>query len=467
VSDGEAADEVLSQLEHGKENLVRGLSVLAMSETSLSEAVRILHLEDDARDAEIVEESLRAAGLDCHIVRVERQLDFEREVRTGDHHVILSDYRLPGYDGMAALAFVREHRPEVPFILVSGAVGEEAAVVALLDGATDYVLKDHLSRLVPSLQRVLREAAEQRARKRAEAALLSSEERHRLERQLQQAQKLEAVGQLAAGIAHELNTPAQFVGDNLAFIRDSFLAMLEVNQAYRKLREQVEKEGGLEHEIAAIHAAEEAADFAYIEENLPTALASAEDGISRMSSIVRAMKEFAHPDRNESDYADLNRAIEATLTIARNEYKYVADVVVELGPLPPVLCRIGELNQVFLNLVINAAHAIADRIAVEGGRGRICVRSRQVDDSTVQVEVEDTGCGIPAAIRERVFEPFFTTKEVGRGSGQGLAIARSIIVGKHGGSLTFESEAGRGTTFSIALPIAGLQPREPEVASVH
>ena len=286
-------------------------------------------------------------------------------------------------------------------------------------------------------------------------------ERRGLESQLQQAQKLESVGQLAAGIAHELNTPAQFVGDNLVFIKSSVDAMNEVRKSYRQTIGRLEQTAGWEHEIERIRAAEEAADMTYLEENLPTALASAEDGINRMSAIVRAMKEFAHPDSKEADYADINRGIQATLTVARNEYKYVADAVTELQPLPPVLCHIGDLNQVFLNLIVNAAHAIGDRVAAEGGRGRICVRAILVDEATVRIEVQDTGSGIPPEIHSRIFDPFFTTKPVGKGSGQGLAIARSIVVGKHGGSLTFESEVGKGTTFIITLPIAGAQPPAP------
>ncbi len=164
------------------------------------------------------------------------------------------------------------------------------------------------------------------------------------------------------------------------------------------------------------------------------------------------MKEFAHPDQKEKVLADLNRALSTTLTVARNEYKYVADVETDLGELPLVPCLVGELNQVFLNLIVNAAHAIEAALAGTQGRGTIRVSTRREDDAVV-IAVSDTGTGIPEEIRGRVFEPFFTTKEVGKGTGQGLAIARSVVVDKHGGKLTFETVPGRGTTFFVRLPL--------------
>jgi signal transduction histidine kinase len=172
-----------------------------------------------------------------------------------------------------------------------------------------------------------------------------------------------------------------------------------------------------------------------------------------VATIVRAMKEFAHPDTRQKSAADLNRAIKSTLTVARNELKYVADVETDLGDLPPVVCNISDLNQVFLNLLVNAAHAIRE-VVREGtdAKGKIRVRTRR-EGNTVLIAISDTGCGIPENIRGRIFDPFFTTKEVGRGTGQGLSIARSVVVEKHGGSLTFETEPGKGTTFFVRLPI--------------
>jgi PAS domain S-box-containing protein len=273
-----------------------------------------------------------------------------------------------------------------------------------------------------------------------------------LESELNHARKLEAVGQLAAGIAHEINTPAQFVGDSIDFLSASFKDMTSLVSRYHDTIEQLACEPVRGPLLQVLREAEDAADLSYIVQNVPAAFGRARDGVDRIASIVGAMKEFSHPDQREKSRADLNRALQATLAIARNEYKYVAEVETELGELPAVMCHVGDLNQVFLNLLVNAAHAISDVVKQFGGKGKIRVRSR-MDGEKVCIEIADSGCGIPEEIRERVFDPFFTTKEVGRGSGQGLAIARSIIVDKHGGSLTFTSKVGHGTTFTILIPV--------------
>jgi PAS domain S-box-containing protein len=263
----------------------------------------------------------------------------------------------------------------------------------------------------------------------------------KLEFELRQAQKLESVGRLASGVAHEINTPVQFVSDSVHFVRDGLADLTLVLQKYR--------DGALD-----VAQAEEDADLPYLLEKLPQALDRSLEGLNRVAVIVRSMKEFAHPDRKEMTAVDLNQAIRSTLIIARNEYKYVADVETDLAELPPVTCHSGDINQAILNIVINAAHAIGDMVKGTDTKGCIAV-STQREDEAVVIRIRDTGGGIPATIRDRVFDPFFTTKEVGKGTGQGLAIARSVILEKHGGDLSFETEAGQGTTFVIRLPIAG------------
>jgi PAS domain S-box-containing protein len=286
-------------------------------------------------------------------------------------------------------------------------------------------------------------------------------ERRRLEVELRHAQKLEAVGSLAAGIAHEINTPIQFVGDNTRFLQNAFRDLEYLFTACHRLYVEACSGAVSPGMLYEVRAACEKADWEYLQAEVPKALDQALDGINRVASIVRAMKDFSHVDRRaEKSAADLNKAIESTLIVARNELKYVADVDVDLGPLPPVLCHLGDLNQVVLNLLINAAHAIEEVVGDSTRKGRITVRTRQFDDR-VEIAISDTGTGIPEAIRDKIFDPFFTTKHVGKGTGQGLALARAIVVEKHGGTLTFETEMGKGTTFHVRLPLSGIpEPRE-------
>ncbi|HEY8926848.1 MAG TPA: ATP-binding protein [Polyangia bacterium] len=280
---------------------------------------------------------------------------------------------------------------------------------------------------------------------------LDLRERKRLESELNLALKLESVGRLAAGVAHEINTPIQFVSDSVHFVRDAVNDLARLITKYQALHAQV-LEGQAAPELAAeISEAVEDADLSYLLENLPPAIERSLEGLDRVTTIVRSMKDFAHPDQKEMAAVDLNRCVSSTLTIARNELKYVADLETHLGELPPVVCHAGDINQVILNLVVNAAHAIGDVVKGTEGKGRITVTTR-VEGAEAVIAIGDTGGGIPAHIRDHVFDPFFTTKEVGRGTGQGLSIGRKIV-DRHKGQLTFETELGVGTTFFIRLPI--------------
>jgi signal transduction histidine kinase/two-component SAPR family response regulator len=274
-----------------------------------------------------------------------------------------------------------------------------------------------------------------------------------LELERVQAQKLESVGRLAAGVAHEINTPVQFVSDNVDFVRTSMTEVAVVIQAYRDLKLAVQSAGDIATAAQLAEAAERAADLDYVLDNVPSALVSSLEGLGRIATIVRSMKEFAHPDKAQQSLADLNQAIRSTLVIANNEYKYVAELDAQFADLPPVPCYLGEVNQVVLNLLVNASHAISDVVKDTGRRGKITVRTR-LDGNEVEISIGDTGTGIPEAARDKIFDPFFTTKAVGKGTGQGLAIAHSVIVNQHGGTLRFETECGKGTTFFIRLPIA-------------
>jgi PAS domain S-box-containing protein len=279
-------------------------------------------------------------------------------------------------------------------------------------------------------------------------------ERKMLEKQLAQAQKLRSIGQLASGIAHEINTPTQYVGDNIRFLKDAFEDLIVVLQGDEELLAAA-RGGVVSAElIRRLQDGRERADLEYLVSEVPVAIQHTLEGVERISKIVRAMKDFAHPGREEKAPADLNQIIDSTVTVARNEWKYVADMQTDFDrSLPPVLCHPAEIGQVILNLVINAAHAIED--VVKQGRaakGCITIATRR-RDGWAEIRISDTGGGIPENIRHRIFDPFFTTKEIGRGTGQGLAICYPVIVGKHGGRITFDSEVGRGTTFTIGLPL--------------
>ena len=283
-------------------------------------------------------------------------------------------------------------------------------------------------------------------------AFIDLTERRQLETQLRHAQKLESVGQLAAGIAHEINTPAQYVGDNLHFLSQSFADLRTLLERYREAVAAIPATPEGKETLEALRTAEDEIDVTFVDENATSAFDQAIDGISRISTIVRSMKEFAHPERGNKSFAYINHALKTTLAVAKNEYKYVADIETEFGDLPPVPCYIGDLNQVFLNLIVNAAHSIADVVGKDGGRGIIRIKTSYANNA-IRIEISDTGAGIPIEIRDRIFDPFFTTKEVGRGTGQGLAIARTIVVEKHGGTIDFTSEPGHGTTFTITIPV--------------
>jgi PAS domain S-box-containing protein len=261
-------------------------------------------------------------------------------------------------------------------------------------------------------------------------------ERKLLEDQLRQAQKMESVGRLSAGIAHQINSPMQFVSDNAHFLDKSFSTLSRVLETHRQSL-AIEKELKLDYLLAEV----------------PTAFRELRDGIERIRQIITAMKVFSHPGTTKKT-VDINEAIQSTVVIARNEWKYAADVVTDFDSnLPAVSCFAGEFNQVILNLIVNAAHAIAEANAAQRkDKGTIKIGTRR-DGGWIEIRISDTGTGIPEDVRHRIFDPFFTTKEVGKGTGQGLALAYAVIVEKHGGTIEVETEVGAGSTFIVRLPL--------------
>jgi len=262
-------------------------------------------------------------------------------------------------------------------------------------------------------------------------------DRKAAEERMASSERHESIGRLAAGVAHEINTPIQYLSDSVKFITEGVQELLT--------------------HVDSLHAGqapkpEANDDIEYLREELPPALKRVSEGLSRIAEIVRSLKDFSHADQIHMAAVDLNRAINSTLIVTRSEYAAVADVETDLAPLPDVMCHGGQINQVLLNLIVNAADAITDVVGRTGCRGVIAVRSR-LEDAHVVIEIQDTGGGIPESIRAAIFDPFFTTKDVGKGTGQGLAIARNVIVKGHQGALDFDTESGVGTTFRIRLPV--------------
>jgi signal transduction histidine kinase len=360
---------------------------------------------------------------------------------TGPRLAIL-DWMMPKADGLEVCRQVRlAKRPHyVYLILLTAKTGPEDVVAGLEAGADDYVVKPV-------------RFDELRLRLRCGCRVLEAEERQRdLERQLAQAQKLESIGHLASGIAHEINTPIQYIGDNGRFLEDAFRDLIRYLQSHRQTIEKM-KYALAPEELAPVLQVCQAVDFSYLEQEIPNAIGQLLEGVDQVARIVHAMKEFSHPGPVDKQPINLNRAIESTVLVSRNEWKHNAELTTDLAPdLPLVPCVAGEFNQVILNLIVNAAQAIEECVGTEKRKGLIHISTRRIG-AFAEIRIHDTGCGIPPEIQSKVFDPFFTTKPVGKGTGQGLTIAHSVVVQKHQGSIRFESEAGQGTTFVLQLPL--------------
>ena len=292
-------------------------------------------------------------------------------------------------------------------------------------------------------------------------------EKERMQARLHQAEKLESIGKLAAGIAHEINTPSQYIGNNVTFLKKAFSKIMNVVPVAKDLIQCAEDGTGLdEATIKKSRKALRGAKLDFLEKEVPRAIDQSLEGLSRVSSIVSAMKSFSHPSGGTKELVNLKELAEVTLTVARGEWKHVADATVECdGDLPAVPVLRDEMGQVLLNIVVNAAHAVGDRVEkgeLEKGKIGIAIR---MSEPNVELRVSDTGGGIPEDIRSKIFDPFFTTKEVGKGTGQGLAIAHSTVVDKHGGSIEVEINKNEGTTFVISLPMR--EQVESQLQGVH
>ena len=360
---------------------------------------------------------------------------------------VIVDQTMPRLNGLEVIRAMSARGPLPPTVMVTGTGDEQVAVEAMKLGAGDYLVKDAAGGFVNVLPLVVQRTIQQRQ------ALV---EQQRMEQELAHAQKMKAIGQLATGIAHEINTPTQYIADNTRFLRDAFTNISALLDAYNRLLQAARKKAVTDELLSEVEEKLGSANLEYLSTEIPQAIEQSLKGVKHVADIVGAMGEFSHPDNGRKQAADLNHTIEGAITLCRNEWKCAAEVITDFDPdLPLVSCLPSDINRMVMNLVINAAHAIAEASLDDAnGKRDITVRTRR-DGPWAEIRVDDTGTGIPKEIRSRVFDLFFTTKEVGQGTGQGLAIAHAIVVGKHGGTIRFKTKVGRGTSFIVRLPIDG------------
>jgi signal transduction histidine kinase len=410
----------------------------------------ILIVEDSDTQAKIIEWQIQKWTIEVTVRRAATLAEAIISIKQQAPTVVLLDLNLPDSDGIDTVRAISGRSREVAIIVLTARADDELGQRAIAAGAQDFLSKSEINerallrafRYAVQRQRVINhndELAEQLRRERAALA---------------QAQKLESIGQLAAGIAHEINTPAQYVGDNVRFLREQFEVFLQIAESHLQLLDGADSVTAWPERAKRCRELLASLDVEFARREVPAALEQAMEGLDRVTTIVRAMKDFSHPGTAHKEPANLNRAIQSTVTVCRARWKYVADVEMELEEqLPDVPCIVAEFNQVVLNLIVNAVDAIAERNKLAADKkGRIRVRTR-VNGDHAEVSVTDDGCGMPESIQQRIFDPFFTTKEVGKGTGQGLSICRDVIVNKHGGSIGVRSAPGVGTTFLIRLPL--------------
>ncbi len=369
--------------------------------------------------------------------------------------LILLDIMMPEMDGFEACRQIRSQPPisNVPVIFISALEDTADKVAAFRAGGNDYVTKPFQPEEV--LARVATHTALYRARRELEARedslrsnLVALEEAHRqmkeMGSQLLQSEKLASIGQLAAGVAHEINNPIGFVNSNLNSLKDYVETLLQLLDEYSALESDAAAE-----KRQHIETLKHKADLNFLRQDIGELIDESIEGTARVRRIVQDLRDFSHPGDAEWRKTDLRQALESTLNVARNEIKYKADIIRDYVELPPVECLASQINQVLLNLLVNAAQAIQ-------GKGHITLRTR-CEDGWVSIAVADTGCGIPEQHLEKIFDPFFTTKPVGKGTGLGLSMSYGIVA-KHGGRIDVESELGKGTTITIMLPVDRREP---------
>ncbi|RCS46290.1 hybrid sensor histidine kinase/response regulator [Bremerella cremea] len=397
--------------------------------------MQILIADDSALVRAMLQDTLEEAGYD--VIACEDGLQAWEAIARGESRLAVLDWMMPGLSGIDICRKLHDEHVAnwVYAILLTSKDKLDDILHAFQSGASDHVCKP------------FREAE-------LLARIKVGEKMINLQMELAQSQKLESVGQLAAGIAHEINTPTQYVSDNTRFLKDAFQDINKVLAQYGTFLEAA-RQGPIDASlITQLEEVITQADIDYLCQEIPLAIDQSLCGVEQVAKIVRAMKDFSHPGNTAKMFVNLKDTVETTISVARNEWKYVANVVTQFDEsLTEVSCLPGELNQVLLNLIVNASHAIGDKLGSGSGeRGTITIGTRRLEDFA-EIFVQDTGTGIPESARRRIYDPFFTTKAVGKGTGQGLAISYSVVVEKHGGEIDFVTEEGVGTTFFIRLPL--------------
>jgi signal transduction histidine kinase len=373
--------------------------------------LKALIVEDNERDAAMLMRELNRGGYELESERVDTPEALNTALDRQAWDIVFSDYSMPRFSAPAALALVRDRGFDVPFIIVSGTIGEDTAVEAMRAGANDFMPKGALARLLPAIDRELREARVRAERKKMREQLMISE-------------RMASVGMLSASVAHEINNPLAVIVANLEFALQRFEAL------------------GVEQSTAAT-----SGDAAGLQEARQS-LREAHEAAERVAHIVRDLKVFSRASSDEQEGAvDIERVLESALRMASNEIRHRANIVRHYVKVPPIHGNEARLGQVFLNLIVNAAQAIPEGRAAEN---RIGLSIHMGENDRVVVEVSDTGSGIPPQVVARIFDPFFTTKAAGVGTGLGLAICQRIVL-RYGGDIAVKSEPGHGTTFRVSL----------------
>ncbi len=412
---------------------------------------RLLYMEDDAAQARLVQKCLERAGYAVDVVSDGRAGLAQFAAKGYD--AVIVDQTMPGLSGLEVIHALAATGPLPPTIMVTGTGNEQIAVEAMKLGVNDYLVKDLEGGFVNVLPLVVGRTIEQRR---------TLVEKQRMEQELAQAQKLKAIGQLAAGIAHEINTPTQYIGDNTRFLQDAFTDIGTLLDAYDRLLQAVEKDAVTDQLIDEVEAKQRGADLGYLTAEIPQALQQSLEGVQHVAGIVGAIKEFAHPGSGPAQTVDLNHAVEGAITLCRNEWKCVAEVATDFDPgLPPVSCLPSDIHRAVVNLVVNAAHAVAEaaqrtppktrdhrphaaRRGVGGNpRGRLGHRHPR---------------GHP---RPHLRALFHHERRRPRQRARSSP-ARAVVVEKHAGTIHFETQVGRGTTFIVRLPI-----RAPEALTMN